>query len=107
MWSADLGQVFQMRGQLCEHRKQKSYRTALVPQNELVMTVPMEKPKDKDEIWKCIGIVLGLVDRSDEVSSVARLKELSKLVLFVACRSGSEVMPGTRRVSKAYRGGSS
>ena len=31
------------------------------------MLVPMEKPKDKGERRHCIGIVLGLVDRSDKV----------------------------------------
>ena len=34
---------------------------------ELVMFMPMEKPKDKGEVRNCIGIMLGLVDRSDEV----------------------------------------
>ena len=31
------------------------------------MFVTIEKPKDKDEVQNYIGIVLSLVDRSDEV----------------------------------------
>ena len=31
------------------------------------MFMPMEKPKDKGEVRNCVGIMLGLVDRSDEV----------------------------------------
>ena len=33
----------------------------------MVMFMPMEKPKDKGEVRNCVGIILGLVDRSDEV----------------------------------------
>ena len=50
-----------------ERRKLKSYRKALVPFGELVMFMPMEKPKDNGEVRNCVGIMLGLVDRSDEV----------------------------------------
>ena len=50
-----------------ERRKLKSYRKALVPFGEVVMFMPIEKPKDKGEVWNCVGIMLGLVDRSDEV----------------------------------------
>ena len=50
-----------------ERRKLKSYREVLVPFGELVMFMPMEKPKDKGEGRNCVGIMLGLVDRSDEV----------------------------------------
>ena len=50
-----------------ESRKLKSYRKALVPFGELVMFMPMEKPKDKGEVRNCVRIMLGLVDRSDEV----------------------------------------
>ena len=46
-----------------ERRKLKSFRKALVPFGELVMF----KPKDKGEVWNCVGTMLGLVDRSDEV----------------------------------------
>ena len=31
------------------------------------MFMPMEKPKNKGEVRNCVGIMLGLVDRSDEV----------------------------------------
>ena len=31
------------------------------------MFIPMEKPKDKGEVWNRVGIMLGLVDRSHEV----------------------------------------
>ena len=50
-----------------ERRKLKSYRKAFVPFGELVMFMPMEKPKDKGEVRNCVGIMLGLVDRSDDV----------------------------------------
>ena len=50
-----------------ERQKLKSCRKALVPFGELVMFMPMEKPKDKGEVRNCVGIMLGLVDRSDEV----------------------------------------
>ena len=46
---------------------QKSFRTALVSLGEMVMFMPMEKPKDKGEVRNRDGIRLGLVDRSDEV----------------------------------------
>ena len=72
-----------------ERWKQKSYRKAQVPIGELVMFIPMEKPKDKGEIRNRVGITLS---------------EWSKLALFIACRQGSEVMPGTRRASEACRG---
>ena len=48
-----------------ERRKLKSYRKALVPFGELVMFMPIEKPKDKGEVRNCVGTMLGLVDRSD------------------------------------------
>ena len=47
----------------CERRKRKSCRKAFVLINELAMLAP----KNKGEVQNCIGIVLGLVDRSDEV----------------------------------------
>ena len=47
--------------------KLKRYRKARVPFGELVMFMPIEKPKDKGEVRNCVGIMLGLVDRSDEV----------------------------------------
>ena len=48
-------------------RKQKSYRKVLVPFGELLMFMPMEKPKDKGEIQNRVGIMLGLEDRSHKV----------------------------------------
>ena len=50
-----------------ERWKLKSYRKALVPFGELVMFMPMEKPEDKGGVRNCVAIMLGLVDRSDEV----------------------------------------
>ena len=50
-----------------ERWKQKSYRKEHLPVGELVMYMPMEKPKDKGEIRNRVGIMLGLEDRSDEV----------------------------------------
>ena len=51
----------------CERWKLKSYRKALVQLGELVIFMPMETPKGKGEVRNCVGIMLGLVDRSDEV----------------------------------------
>ena len=50
-----------------ERQKLKSCRKALFPFGELVMFMPMETPKHKGEFRNCVGIMLGLVDRSDEV----------------------------------------
>ena len=50
-----------------ERREQKSYRKALDPFGELVIFAPMEKPKDRSEARNHVGIMLGLVDKSDEV----------------------------------------
>ena len=50
-----------------ERRKLKSYRKVFVPFGELVMSMPMVKPKDKGEVRNCVDIMLGLVVRSDEV----------------------------------------
>ena len=47
----------------CERRKRNSCRKAFFLINELVMFAP----KNKGEVQNCIGIVLGLVNRSDEV----------------------------------------
>ena len=47
---------------------QSNTSKALVPFGELVMYMPMEKPKDKGEVWNRVGIMVGLVDRSDEVA---------------------------------------
>ena len=51
----------------CERRKRKSCRKALAQFDEFAMFVTIERPKDKGETQKCVGIVLDLVDRSDEV----------------------------------------
>ena len=67
MWSADLDQVFQNERTARERRRQKSCRKGLVPLDELVMFVTVEKPNYKGEVQNCVGIVLGLVDKSDEV----------------------------------------
>ena len=50
-----------------ERRVQKSYRKALVPFGELVMFMPVKNTKDKGEVRNRVGIMVGLVDRSDEV----------------------------------------
>ena len=44
----------------CERGKQKSCRKALVPFGELVMFMPVERPKDKGEVRNRVGIMLGL-----------------------------------------------
>ena len=77
-----------------ERQKQKSYRKALVPFGELVMFMPLEKPKVKGEARNRVGIMLGLVDRSDEVVH-GTTERVSKLVLFIACLQGSEALPRT------------
>ena len=87
----------------CERRKQKSYRKALIPFGELVMFMPIEKPKDKGEGRYRVGIMLGVVDSLTKLS-LERQSEWSKLALCTACRQGSGVMPDTRRASEAYRG---
>ena len=76
-------------------RMRKSCRKAVVQSNELVMLMMIEKPKDEGKILDCIGIVLILWTDLTE-SLVVRLKELSRLVLFVACWRSSEVMPEIR-----------
>ena len=53
---------------LCERRKQKSYRKALIPFGELVMFMPIEKPKDKGEVRYRMGIMLGVVDSLTKLS---------------------------------------
>ena len=73
--------------------KQTSNRKALVQFGELVIFMPVEKPKDKGEARNRVGIILGLVDRSDE--------EWSWLVLFIACLQGSEALPRTQKASEA------
>ena len=50
-----------------ERRKQRNYRKPLIPSSELVIFMTNEKPKDKGEVQNRVGIMLGLVDRSDEV----------------------------------------
>ena len=52
----------------CERRKQKSYRKALIPFGELVMFMPIEKPKDKGEVRYRVGIMLGVVDSLTKLS---------------------------------------
>ena len=84
-----------------ERRKQKSYRKALIPFGELLMFMPTGKPEDKGEVRNLVGIMLGLVDRSDEVV-IGTPERLVKA--RTACRQGSGVMPDTRKVSKAYSG---
>ena len=85
----------------CDHRKRRNCREALVQFNELVMLMTIEKPKDKGKIQNCVRIVLDLVDRSDEVVDGTTEIVVKGLVLFVACRRSSEVMPKTREVSEA------
>ena len=52
----------------CERRQQKSYRKALIPFGELVMFMPIEKPKDKGEVRYRVGIMLGVVDSLTKLS---------------------------------------
>ena len=40
---------------------------APVPFGELVMFVAVKKPKDKGDVRNRVGIMVGLVDRSDDV----------------------------------------
>ena len=50
-----------------DRRKQKRCRKALVPFGELVMFMPMENPRTRVRSSNRVGIMLGLVVRSDEV----------------------------------------
>ena len=83
-----------------ERRKQKSYRKALIPFGELVMFMPIEKPKDKGEVRYRVGIMLGVVDSLTKLS-LERQSEQSKLAVCTACRQGSG---GDARHAKSIRG---
>ena len=76
----------------------------LVQLNGVVILVTIEKPKDKDEIRNCMGIVVDLVDRSDEVVVGTMEKVTQTIVLLVAYLRSSEVMPKTRRVPEVCHG---
>ena len=82
-----------------ERLKQKSNRKALVPVGERVMFMPMEKPKDKGKVRNRVGIMLGLLDRSDDV-----VIGTTERVVKARTVHRSEVMLGTRRASEACRG---
>ena len=69
-----------------ERRTQKIYCTALVPFGELVMFMPVEKPKDKGEAWNRVGIMLGLVNRSDEVAGTTERVVKARLVHRIPAR---------------------
>ena len=56
VWSADLSQVLQRSGH-GERRNRRNCRKVSVQCQELVMLMVIEKPKDKDETQKCIGIM--------------------------------------------------
>ena len=64
-WSVEIGGHV-ARSQ-CERRKRRNCRKASVECHKLVMIVKIEKPEDTVENHNCIGIVLNLVDRSDDV----------------------------------------
>ena len=70
--SAILTWVVELSGQVVSRfrRSVSDGKTAYERQKligEVVMFMPIEKPKDKGEVRNCVGIMLGLVDRSDEV----------------------------------------
>ena len=67
----------------------------LVQLNELVILMTIEKLKDKDEIRNCMGIVLDLVDRSNEVVVGTIEKSYSKK---------SEEQRGDAKDTKSTRG---
>ena len=85
-----------------ERRKQRSNRKALVPFGELVKFM-LEKPKDKGENRNRVGIMLGLVDRSDEVV-IGTTERVVKARTVHRVPAGSEAMPRVRRASEADRG---
>ena len=64
------------------------------------MFVSMEMSKDKDEIGNCIGIVLGLVERSDEVVGGTN-ERVSKARIF---RRLTEERRGDAKDAKSVRG---
>ena len=84
-----------------KRREQKSNRKALVPLGELVMLMPLEKPRDKGEARNRVGIMLGLVDRSDEVVTGATERVKARSVHRVP--AGHDAMPRTRRASEAWK----
>ena len=73
-----------------ERWKLKKYRKALVPFGELVMFMPIEKPKDNGEVRNCVGIMLGLVDRSDEVviGTIERVVKARTVHLMLVVQRG-------------------
>ena len=84
----------------CERRKRKSCRKAFVLINELAMLRAQKtRVRFRIVLASCWVLWTGLTK-----SSLVRLRGVSELVLFVACRKGSKVMPETRRVPEACRG---
>ena len=82
--STNLAWAVEYSGQVVskfERRKQKSYRKALIPFGELLMFMPIGKPEDKGEVQNLLGIMLGLVDRSDEVVIGTPVRQLKARTL--------------------------
>ena len=87
---------------MCERRKRRNLRKALVQFKKLAMLVTSEKPKGRVRL-RIVQIQHDILWTYLTESLVVRLKGLSKLVLFVACLKSSEVMSEARRVPEACR----
>ena len=57
----------------CDRRKHESCFRVLIPFGEMVM--PNERLKDKSKVLSCVGIILGLLDRSDEAGVVGTSRD--------------------------------
>ena len=72
----------------------------LVQFDELVILMTIEKPKDNDEIRNCMGLVLDLVDKSDEVVVGA----LERVIKARTVRRMLEEQRGDAKDMKSARG---
>ena len=68
------------------------------------MFMPLEKPKYKGEFWNRVGIMLGLVDRSDEVviGATERVVKARTFHRMLALQRGDAAY--AKRESEAYLG---
>ena len=89
----------------CERRKRKSCRKALVKFDELVRS---RNPKTRVRLRLRVRLMsiqsCWILWTELTKSSLEWLTELSKLVLCIAYRKGSEMVPETRGVSEVCRG---
>ena len=75
--------------------------------------MPNERPKDKGKVWSCVGIMLGLLDRSDEAGVVGTSRdrtygrEETSRISVVQCGSVEKRVPegqwGDARYARSVR----